>query len=105
MLTILNWGVDKLTAPLPDRAQSSSKEAFQYVRNLKARLNNSNQDYILFEGHALSPLREDFAYRELGEDEVIEFRHTELWPSLIEEERGVLKNGNFILHSKIKPKA
>lgn len=85
MAAIISWGRDLLFMPV---------ESVQYVRALKMRL-GPGKDYIIFDTVFLWPFRFDHAYRELMEDEVIEFIHSQAYPELIKEGRIKLKNGKY----------
>lgn len=85
MVAIISWGKDLLFM-LADSVKA--------VHALKQRLGDG-RDYIIFDTAFLWPFRFDHAYRELKEDEVIEFVHGQAYPELIAEGRLRLKNGKY----------
>ena len=84
MVAILAWGKDLLIQQAQDMV---------WVRRMKHRL-GPETDIVVYDGAFLFPLRLDIAWRQLQEDEVIEFLHTSSYPLLVEENRITLKNGN-----------
>ena len=86
MLIILVWGKDLTIMPA---------RSLQWIRDLKARMNNPNAEFIIHDSNFLCPIRLDRATRQLHEDEIIEWKHMEVYPALLEEGRMVLKNGTY----------
>lgn len=86
MVAILSWKKDLIF---------QSVSSAQSVKELKIRLNLPDTDYIIHDSNFLCPLKMDRATRQLTEDEIIEWLHTEVYPALLEEGRMVLKNGSY----------
>lgn len=86
ILAILHWGHDLLIRPV---------ESFQYVKDLKRRLNLPDVDFIVWDGHFFCPVRLDDATRQLTEDEVIEFMYGTAYPALEAEGKLIKKNGRY----------
>ncbi len=85
MLIIITWGQDMLI---------QQTRSVQYVRDLKQRL-GGDREYIIYDSVFLFPLRLDLAWRQLAEDEVIEYVHGEAYPALEAEGRLVRKHGKY----------
>jgi hypothetical protein len=86
MVIIFTWEKDMVI---------QQAESMQQVKDLKRRLDNPNTEFIIHDSNFLFPLKFDHATRQLMEDEIIEWKHTEVYPALLEEGKMLLKNGTY----------
>lgn len=86
MLCILTWGKDLIIQPA---------RSMQWVKDLKRRLDNPNSDFIIFDSNFLSPVKLDNCCTQMMEDEIIEWKHMEVYPALLEEGEMFMKNGSY----------
>lgn len=86
MVIIFTWEKDMVI----QQAQS-----MQWVKDIKRRLNNPGTEFIVHDTNFLFPLKLDHATRQLMEDEIIEWKHTQVYPALLEEGKMCLKNGTY----------
>lgn len=96
MLIIMSWGKD-LIIQLVD--------SFKDAQDLRRRI-GGNRDFIVYESNFLLPLRLDRAWRQLDEEEQVEWLQGEAWPALHEEGRVSRKNGKYVRNiafSDMKP--
>lgn len=86
MLIIMSWGKDLLIQPV---------DSLEEARDLRRRI-GGDRDFIIYESHFLIPVRLDRAWRQLGEEEMIEWLNTEAYPRLHEEGRISRRNGKYV---------
>jgi len=86
MVIILSWGKDVILQPV---------DSFEEAQDLRRRI-GGDRDFIVYESHFLLPIRLDIAWRQLDEEEQVEWLYSEAWPALHEEGRVSRKHGKYI---------
>lgn len=92
MAIIFTWNKDLLIQPMRDMAQ---------IIAMKQRY-GSETEIIPHDSNHLCPIRLDHAWKQLTEEEIIEWKSTDVYPALVEEGYMELVNGKYRYKSTLK---
>jgi hypothetical protein len=89
MVAILSWNNDLVI---------QQARSIQDIKNMRARFDNPNTNFIIHDSNFLCPIKFDNCTRQLMEDEQIEWLRTEVYPA--PEEEGLMERVNGRLKFK-----
>ncbi len=69
--------------------------SMEWAKEMKRRF-GSETEVILYDSNLLFPIKFDNAVRQLDEEEIVEWMHTEVYPALVEEGKMIRKNGKYV---------
>jgi hypothetical protein len=68
--------------------------SMEWAKEMKRRFGPETE--VILYGNLLFPIKFDNAVRQLDEEEIVEWMHTEVYPALVEEGKMIRKNGKYV---------